>query len=130
MHELEIAADRLLAEVAQDPEYPFRTERQMWRRHTGRGRGAERFREVRLPVMVAAPEATPEERLMAAVDAELLLEGAELTTEERCCLLLYTRYELPDEEIADLLGKHRNTVRKRRDDACGKLRRAAHGQAA
>lgn len=117
MHDLEVEADRLLAQATQDPEYPFRTERQMWRR---RARG--RRREAPLRPWMAAGAATPEERTMAVMDQQLVLQSAELTSEERCCLLLYVQYDLSDDEIGDLLGKHRNTVRERRGVAYRKVR--------
>jgi DNA-directed RNA polymerase specialized sigma24 family protein len=119
MRDLEVEADRLLAQVAQDPEYPFRTEGQMWRR-TVRGR----YRDNPLPRSAAAEGGTPEARTVTALDRHLVLESAELTSEERCCLLLYVQYELSDDEIGDLLGKHRNTVRDRRALAFRKVREA------
>jgi len=126
MHELELEADRLLAQVDQDEEYPFRSEVQMWRRRDGRGRSSVRYREVTLPVTgTPAPDTTPEERTVAAVGCLQLLDLAELTAEERCSLFLYAYYDFSDDQIGEVLGRHRNTVRDRRAIACKKIRGAA-----
>jgi DNA-directed RNA polymerase specialized sigma24 family protein len=130
MDELELAADRLLARVAQDPEYPFRTEQQMKRRRMGRGRASEAFREVAFTMSLESVPAPLEREVMPGVSLRLLLQGAELAPEERCCLLLHTWYELSDVEIADLFGKHRNTMKRWRKRACRKLREAALEMAA
>ncbi len=120
--DLEHQADALLDSAPQDPEYPFYTRRAEDRRRRGRGRSNASFREVALSEMIAALD-DKSEQVAGFLDTQKLLDQSKITVEERLAFLLRVRYQLTDQEIADLYGISRSAVAERQQSARAKLRK-------